>query len=439
MFDFETQPSFVEREHTNDDTRGNNTLPENFELGEFIKNSNVGTQQIGTNTMWYAIGVSEIQGTISPKPKSKINGIPNGLFFVFTDSMSNIQTIAEIYDDAGKADAVYTMFIFPKDCLYIKQGDSAQWGYESATWKYNGKTLHTSFNCYVPREMADVAGKLVENFQVPVPTRVGMSYRPRNQKLLTYPYCYFNISNNAGTTVTYHYEDFDGTPKFDLDGVLSVGCSTKLYPKNYKNMDIFSGGQQDNSFDYGVTGAKYPTISWNSDSFTNWLTQHSLDVATSLTTSGLGVIGAVGGGMTGNPMLLYSGYTMGASSIANAVQQVYDATLVPDQAKGNTNCGDINFVAHKNKFTVFPLSIKPEIARIVDDYFDMFGYKTLRVKKPNYAHRQNWWYTKTIDIYIRGNIPNEYMQEIKNAYNNGITYWRNPSNFMNYSVSNGIV
>ena len=430
MFDFETQPSFIEREHTNDDTAGNNTIPENFELGEYIKNSNVATQLIGTNTMWYAVGVSEIQGTITPKPKSKINGIPNGLFYVFTDNMSAIQTIAEIYDDAGKADAIYTMFIFPKDVLYIRQGDSAQWGYDSATWAYDGKTLHTSVNVYVPRDMGDVAGRLVENYSIPKPTRVGMSYTPRNKKLLTFPYCYFNISNNAGTTVTYHYEDFSGNPNFNLDGAFGVGCSTKLYPTNYKNMTL-SG---ENTFDYGVTGAKFPTISWNSDSFTNWLTQNSLDVATSLTSSTLAAASA--GIISANPAVAY---TVGAGAITNAVKQVYDASLMPDQAKGNTNCGDINFVKNKNKFTVFPLSIKPEYARIVDDYFDMFGYKTLRVKKPNYAHRENWWYTKTIDIYIKGNIPNEYMNEIKDAYNNGLTYWRNPSNFMNYSVSNGIV
>ena len=430
MFDFDTQPSFIEREHTNNDTAGNNTIPENFELGEYIKNSNVATQLIGTNTMWYAIGVSEIQGSISPKPKSKINGIPNGLFYVFTDNMSAIQTIAEIYDDAGKADAIYTMFIFPKDVLYIRQGDSAQWGYESATWTYDGKTLHTTVNVYVPRDMADVAGRLVENYSISKPTRVGMSYTPRNKKLLTFPYCYFNISNNAGTTVTYHYEDFEGNPNFNLDGAFGVGCSTKLYPTNYKNMTLSA----ENTFDYGVTGAKFPTISWNSDSFTNWLTQNSLDVATGLATSTLAAASA--GIVSANPAVAY---TVGAGAITNAVKQVYDASLMPDQAKGNTNCGDINFVKNKNKFTVFPLSIKPEYARIVDDYFDMFGYKTLRVKKPNYAHRENWWYTKTIDIYIKGNIPNEYMNEIKNAYNNGLTYWRNPSNFMNYSVSNGIV
>jgi hypothetical protein len=85
------------------------------------------------------------------------------------------------------------------------------------------------------------------------------------------------------------------------------------------------------------------------------------------------------------------------------------------------------------------MSIKQEYAKIIDKYFDMFGYKVNMVKTPNKAHRSRWWYTKTIDVNIDGAIPNDDMQMIKNAYNNGITYWRNPSNFMNYSVSNGIV
>ena len=75
----------------------------------------------------------------------------------------------------------------------------------------------------------------------------------------------------------------------------------------------------------------------------------------------------------------------------------------------------------------------------IDDYFDLLGYSTCRVKVPNTNHRQNWWYTKTIDCNITGTVPNDYMNKIKQAYNNGITFWRNPSNFLNYSVSNGIV
>ena len=429
MFDFETQPSFIEREHSTTDVAGDNTLPENFELGEYVKNSNVGTGQIGCgNTMLYVVGVSEIVGSLSPKPSNTINNIPSGLFFIYSKYISTLHDIVDMYDYAGKANAIYTMFIMPESCTW----NGSQNAYQNATWSYNINNHSGSLNVLVPTSGADV-GKIETAHTIAKPTRIGMSYSPRNRKMFTFPYCYLNISNNAGSVVTYHYEDFDGTPSFNIDGVIGVGCSIKMYPINYKNMTHFGGGQQDYTYDYGITCAKFPTISWNSDSYTNWLTQNAVNLGIGV---GATALTAVGNLALGNVV----GATASAlGGVTSAVSQYYQASLMPDQAKGNTNLGDLNYSKCKNKFTIYHMSIKPEIARIVDDYWDMFGYPSHRVKKPNYNHRQNWWYTKTIDIYIKGNIPNEYMNEIKNAYNNGITYWRNPSNFMNYSVSNGIV
>lgn len=432
MFDITIQPCFVEREHTNDDTVGANTLPENVELGEYVKNHITGTPQIGGSEFWYAVAVSDIVGNIDHKPSSMINGLPNGLFYIFSDSVSQLHDIAQMYDDAGKANAIYSMFVFPKELLYIVQGDSGTWTYRDATWNYNGKTVHLSMSVKVPTSSSTV-GRLATNFTLLKPDRVGISYEPRNKKLLTFPYCYFNISNNSGVTVSYHYEDFDGNPKFNLVGVINNGCSTKLYPTNYKNMDIFGGDYQDNPFDYGISGGKYPAISWNSDAYTNWLTQNAVNIGIGIGGTALSTIGSA---ITGNAVGMASSLLSGVSS---AVSQFYQASLMPDQAKGNTNVGDLNFSAHKNDFTVFPLSIKPEYARVIDDYFDLLGYSTCRVKVPNRNHRQNWWYTKTVDCNITGYVPNDYMNKIKQAYNNGITFWRNPSNFLDYSVSNGIV
>lgn len=432
MFDIAVMPSFVEREHTNNDTAGNNTLPESVELGSYVKNSVTGTPQIGPSIMWYAVGVSDIVGSLSTMPSANINGLPNGLYYIFTDSVSRLHDIAEIYDLAGKATAIYTMFTFPKNLLYVRQGDSGSFAYHSATWRYKDSTHSRSFGVYVPTSN-DLVGTLVEDWIITKPTRVGMSYTPRNKKLLTYPYCFFNISNNCGSNVTYRYEDFDGNPKFDMVGVLDVGCSTKLFPKNYKNMSIFGGDVQDNPFEYGITGGKYPTISWNSDSYTNWLTQNAVNLAIGAGSTALSTAASIALGNYGGAAASFLG------GVSNAISQVYEASLVPDQAKGNTNVGDLNYTKHKNKFTVFPMSIKPEYAQIIDEYFDLFGYKTCRVKVPNVAHRQNWWYIKTINANIIGDVPNDDMNKIKEAYNNGLTYWRNPSNFLNYNVSNGIV
>jgi hypothetical protein len=70
------------------------------------------------------------------------------------------------------------------------------------------------------------------------------------------------------------------------------------------------------------------------------------------------------------------------------------------------------------------MSIKSEYAKIIDNYFDMFGYKVCRVKEPNTNHRAKYWYTKTIDANIDGGVPGKDLQKIKEAYNNGITFWR---------------
>ena len=84
------------------------------------------------------------------------------------------------------------------------------------------------------------------------------------------------------------------------------------------------------------------------------------------------------------------------------------------------------------------MSIKPEYSAIIDGYFDMFGYKVCKVKVPNSNHRARWWYTKTVDVSLDGNIPNDDILKIKDCYNNGIRFWRNASEIENYSLANGI-
>ena len=432
QFDLDYKRVFVEREHVNDDTVGLHTVPENLELGEYVKNSNTGTPQIGPSIMWYGVGISDIVGTMSNYPSANVNGLPNGLYYVFTDTVSTLHSIVQLYNNAGKSDAIYSMFVFPKQALYVRQGDSGSFAYQTSTWEYSQGTYSTLFDVYVPTSNSNV-GTLVETRQINLPTKVGKTYTPKNNKLFTYPYCYFNISNNSGTTVTYHYEDFDGIPSFNLEGIINVGCSTKLYPINYKNMNIFSGDVQDNPYEYGITGGKYPTISWNSDSYTNWLTQNAVNIGSDILTSSFSTLANVGSGnYVGAAGNLLSGIT-------GSVSQIYKASLMPDQAKGNTNVGDLNYTKHANKFTVFELSIKPEYAQIIDDYFSMFGYKVNRVKIPNITGRRNWNYVKTLGCYIDGDVPQADLEEIKSMFNNGVTFWHNPATFADYSQNNDII
>lgn len=46
------------------------------------------------------------------------------------------------------------------------------------------------------------------------------------------------------------------------------------------------------------------------------------------------------------------------------------------------------------------MSIKQEYARVIDNFFNMYGYKVNDVKIPNITGRLNWNYVKTVDINL---------------------------------------
>ena len=85
------------------------------------------------------------------------------------------------------------------------------------------------------------------------------------------------------------------------------------------------------------------------------------------------------------------------------------------------------------------MSIKQEYAKVIDTFFDMFGYKVNIVKLPNLTGRTNWNYVKTIGANIEGDIPENDLNEIKTIFNNGVTLWHNPSTYLDYSQSNNIL
>lgn len=430
MFDFETQPSFIEREHTNDDGIGKNTIPENVELGEYVE-TNLGTYTTFNirGSERYAMAVTKLidelktSSAIMPITPQfvKITDIPDGFIYIGLSGISDVSKMVDLFNASGHSDYINSIFIVPDVCFPNAGGKVISVEKNGVRYDIN------AYQNYNPKWEATT--------DVTTSNTLSGNYSPRNAKLLTYPYRYLQMSNNNGSIANYHYEDFrnpldgtiDTTPNFTLRGYAGIGCDAKVYPNQYK-------GIIDN-YDEGLSYPKLPVGSWLSDVYTNWLTQNGVNIATGFVSDAISIGTGIATAPEGGGMAIASGVV----GIANKIGTIYEHSMQPPQAEGGTNVGGGNYAWGKCAITWKHLSIKTQMARIIDDFFDMFGYATHRVKKPNYAHRQNWWYTKTIDCYIKGNIPNEYMNQIKQAYNNGITYWRNPSNFMNYSVSNGIV
>lgn len=421
MFDITIKPSFVEREHVPVDTPGDNTLEENVALGPFIFN---GTPiDFGKTTVddgYIAIGVTEL---ISPfNENNPLNnwltvygGIFSGLNYMFFDSFVSLQRVIDYYNKNKSGDAgIQTIFYVPKTFITASSPKERTYSLSSPT--------NTAKVIWIEPSLDPITSSQTVDW----PSSID-GYTPRNKKLLTAPYCFFNITNNVGSEFEYHYEDFTGTPRFEVTMSLCPSMSIKATPTNYRK------GNKSNTWGEGVMGAKTPQCSWTTDYYTNWLTQNAVNIPLQGINAGMSVVGNM---LSGNYLGAGANF-LGA--VGNVIDESYKATLVPDQVHGNINSGDVSFSEDKCCFTALRKCIKKEYAMIIDDYFDMFGYKINRVMIPDVAHRQNWWYTKTINANIVGNVPNDELNKIKEAYNNGITYWRTPANFLNYNLSNGTV
>lgn len=407
QFDLVYKKMFVEREHVNDDTIGKHTIPENLELGEYICDQIIYNNQL--DDFKYIVRVTEWTSGENKPYATNYGGVMGAGGAYICDTASEVVSAVNAYAQAGKSDAIIGVYMCPS-VLITNTSGSAQ---------YSGQSSPNIF-----QQLIDKPATL-------------NSYTPKNKKLLTFPYCFLNVSNNNGSNNAYQYElfnEYDEYPNkciFNIKGVPTIGASVKLVPSNYKNT------QETNNEEEGLMAGKFPTLSWSNDEYINWLTQNSVNIGLGVTSNlmtiagGLGMIASGGGALAGA-----SAVVSGGMGIANTMGQIYEHSLTPNSARGNINGGDINTCSQKNGFFFYKMSIKQEYAKIIDDFFSMFGYKVNEVKIPNIMGRENWNYVKTIDANITANIPQEDLQEIKDIFNNGVTFWHNPRTFLDYAQSN---
>ena len=446
LFDYTIKPSFVEREHVLDDYIGLHIIPEGLETGEYVCNKHSLAEYSGKEeTVTSQTNLSIVVGvTSTPEGENVEGGLYNNIYsglkyYSFpadTDGVAKLNEFINKYPNEGKAEAITCMFLAPDKITGDREDNTVVKSNLTDSYYINSDTLDPDSN--INKEIDFSNGNID-------------GYLPRNNKLFTFPYRYLLASNNCGTDVIYNYEDFykkveienDGIikeeksvrrPKFIIKGCLTVGCSIRMIPLDYK-------GAEYNDAE-GINLGKFPSLNWNTDVYTNWLTQNGLNVGLSVA-SGIGQIVAGGAiaAASGGLGLAVGGSSIvgGVSTITNTLAQIHEQSFAPPQSQGNINNGDVITAWNRNDFHFYDMTIKSQYAEILDGYFDMFGYKVNIVKVPNKEHRERYWYTKTIDVNIDGAIPNNDMQKIKDCYNNGITFWRNANEIQDYSLSNGIV
>lgn len=415
MFDIVYKQTFVEREHVNDDSVGLHTIPESLETGEFTCNGHevdATFDSVMTDLVYVissAINLWIIDASTDkykPAEPTYYNGIASGTqYFKFNDTTALNNKLNDVAN-RGQIDAINGLFMAPSSLTTLRPNSTSEIKESTTPVSYtNTITKQTTLN----------------------------GYTPRNKKLLTGDYNYLLVSNNNGNSIILRYEDFSGTScSFKIDMVLTAGCSIRMIPTSYKNLT--------NGDEYGINLGKLPICSYPCDMYTNWLTQNSINIMGMNITSddiniASGIINTAGSVATKN----YMGAVGGLLNIGNSLIAKKQHELIPPQSRGNLNAGDVVTATGKNTFHFYKMSIKQEYARIIDGYFDMFGYKVNSVKIPNITGRTNWNYIKTIDCNFDGDIPQEDLNIIKQMFNNGVTMWHNPTTMLDYSNTNTIV
>ena len=423
QFDINYKRCFIEREHVNDDAIGIHTVPENLESGEYIVEDQSSAQFMNAHVV-----VGATWDWVNEKTAgSYINGIYQGVIYYLIGDLTPAATISyllNIYASKGKSDAIIGLFMVPDK---LTNFDNIKWNYmstEGGFSYYPYKTID-----YLETDNSVDMG----NFIVNKPYTSVNGYIPKNNKLFVYPYKYIMANNNNGSSAEYLYEQFSGSDcKFHTEGAITPGCSVRTVPLNYKGTNINNAE--------GMNLGKYPICSYTTDMYTNWLTQNSVNLGVSLASAGVTIVGGIGMVASGAGAVAGAGaITSGSLAIASTLSQVHQYKTIPPQSEGNINAGDVIYAGGKCTYSFYRMSIKAEYAKIIDDYFSMFGYKVNSLKKPNVTGRRNWNYIKTIDANFDGAFPQSDMQKIKNMFNSGITLWHNPTTIYDYSQDNSII
>jgi hypothetical protein len=390
---------FVEREMIAVDTIGANVINEGLELGEFVQNGTA--VQAGLGDMDLILASSLYDEGLQASGMMVGNIYCSAVFYgqhTFS-SLAGVKNHLANLNAADKTSAIIALYMAPH--LFSKFPSAYSLGSEGQ--------FEDLITVNGPARPASVDG-----------------YTPKNKKLLTYPYSFLYAHNNNGAAAAFRWEHFDGTPQFDVIGSPLPSSSYKMFPANL----LVGGGEAVlDDYDQGLILQGFPLCSWTYDAYKGWLASNSNQNAIGIAG---GTLAIVAGAVTGNVMVAAGGIL----SVASTLAAMESKSIQPPQAQGALNSGGANCSQKVNDFFLQSKSIRYNQAEILDMFFDMYGYKTNKVKVPNVSGRPYWNYVKTIDCNITGDVPAQDMTALKNIFNSGVTIWHGSNNVADYSLNN---
>lgn len=453
FFDYTMQDCFVEREHIEEaqDRVDGWLQPESLETGDYIiRDMHDIFSDTMSQTCFMLIATESITGQHFP---GMLNGIYNGLTFYTYVSQSSataaelLTQAVEAYNNAGKGESIVAIYQLPLGLL---------------------GTQTNPYSISDTLEMDDLGG---HNFYEEDYTDVWGGYVPHNKKMFTYPYSYITLTNWCGDTVNLRYERFNDiwNLKFRFKGASNPVPECIVYPVSYAEYKkVGSTSVEKENVNYGLVSKNFPNCAVANDSYKAWLAQNINSLEMGAKTDKLMneldlnlnarksvangfydyldivngnlrlLVGSIGGGLNEmksgyqgitNKMLDYSNQKARNEAQANVNQAMIlaakrDHQPVPDTMTTQAGSSSIMYAMGYKKFTVQHMTITTPYLKAIDQYFDLFGYASNRVHKPNRNVRKYWCFCKTQNCVINATMPTDHEEAIQDLYNNGLRFWR---------------
>lgn len=452
LFDTTLLQSFVEREHSTTDIVGENIVPEPVPIGEYYMGEPKSTHKfenydvvivsprmyfingVGANWQWDVTGGGQ---------KHVLDGQPTLLNYVAFNSQN---------DDYEESGAHYSFLALALERFPDIDDIAAAYLIPHGFVTYPNNPPNDRRVQYLDQD--DESNERLQTYYAHHPTSLSHGYTPKNKKLLTYPYNKLVIDTADGNTYEYAFEFFGLTDmgldsiNFKIKAYRGINCSFRAIPLKYKG--------EDENYSEGCLLTDFPNVGLVTDSFKAWIAQNKTRVALQTASSFIGSVGfgeVVAGSQMLTPVtqvvskkgaeMMAKGYTdmaqEGVRGVGRTLAELNDRSALRYHPRVGSNDGSLEVTVGKKDFTAIQYSVNPQNAAIIDDFFNVYGYATHRVKVPNINARPHWTYVKTIDINLESNAPADDVNAIAKIFDNGITFWRNASEVGNYSLNNSPV
>lgn len=403
----EFKQCWVEREMQSNDWSGTkpnfvNLMPEGLEVGQTLDRTLINTTS--DQEQYGLVVLSAYDASAEPNYDIKNDGnFIYGLNIIRQDQ-TGLGIMLGLYQIKGRLDGIAGIWMVPKNWV-----------------NYTSKEYVTSLGEYI-------AG-----------------YKPHNAKCWCGEFCTLSISNRQGVSIDLPVEyatDSNFSSRFVAEGgFLGGGGGICMYPKTYMGGQVTANACKD----YGVVLPLGVQTCYVSNAFANWVAQNRggllVDATRNILSFATGAGMAIGGLYTGNVGMAAQGAKETSGALYNSINTMTSLMAKasnPAGLHGQVDAGALMINMNTWGLTVSLRTPCADVIKSIDQFFDVYGYRTCEAKVPNVNTRPYWNYVKCAPAVVKGPFTARDKANIEATLNAGVTFWHvtNGAVIGDYSLDN---